>query len=117
LNRLLTLMMIAILVIAHGSSVAAAACRHQSGAEHAAALQSSDAGVAAVAFDEEAAGKVASKKGAPTDGGSVSWPSDMLPAPGLRVPFRANEPVEPVWADVAVLIGASLSPLLKPPSA
>lgn len=117
MNRLLTLIMIVILVVAHGSSVAAAVCRHQSGVEHVAALQSHDARISAVAYSEEAAGKVASRKGAPADTGSVSWPSDMLPAPGLRVPFRANEPLERNRAEVAVLTGASVRPLLEPPSA
>jgi hypothetical protein len=117
MSRLLTLMMIVILVIAHGSSVSAAICRHANGAEHAAALASHDASIAAVAFGEEAAAKVASKKGAPADSGSVSWPSDMLPAPGLAVPFRAIESVAGDPADAPVLVGASLRPLLEPPAA
>ena len=49
MSRFLTLMMIVILVIAHGSSVAAAVCRHQSPGEHVAALRSGDAKVSAVA--------------------------------------------------------------------
>ncbi|MEA3064391.1 MAG: hypothetical protein QOJ27_830 [Sphingomonadales bacterium] len=116
MSRLLTLMMIVILVIAHGSSVSAAICRHANGAEHAAALASHDARIASVAFSEEAADKVASKKGAPADSGSVSWPSDMLPGPGLAAPFRVNEPVARDPADARVLVGASLRPLLEPPS-
>jgi hypothetical protein len=117
MNRLLTLLMIVILVVAHGSSVAAAVCRHQNGAEHVAALQSRDAKVSAVAFSEEAAGRVASKKGAPADSGSASSPSDMLPTTGLPVPFRTNEPADRDLTDAAVLVGASIRPLLKPPSA
>jgi hypothetical protein len=116
MSRFLTLMMIVILVIAHGSSVAAAACRHESSLDHVAALQSSDATISAAAFGEEAAGKVASKKGAATDGGSVAWPSDMLPMPELTVPFRASEPVERHGAADPVLVGASVRPLLEPPS-
>ena len=115
--RLLTLMMIVILVVAHGSSVAAAICRHESGAQHVAALQSDDARVSAVAFGEEAAEKMASKKGPPADGGPVSTPSDMLPAPRLPVPFRTAEPVERNPADGPVLVGASVRPLLEPPAA
>jgi hypothetical protein len=117
MSRLLTLMMIVILVIAHGSSVSAAICRHANAAEHAAARASHDAGIAAVAFSEEAAGKVASKKGASSNSDSVSWPSDMLPDPGLAAPFRASEPVARDPADALVLVGASLRPLLEPPSA
>ena len=115
--RLLTLMMIVILVIAHGSSVAAAICRHDNGAQHVAALQSDDAGISAVASGEEDAAKMGSKKGSLADGGSLSWPSDMLPAPGLKVPFRAAEPVERNPAEAPVLAGASVRPLLEPPAA
>lgn len=117
MNRLLTLMLIVLLVATHGSSVAAAICRHQSGGEHVAALQSSDDRIAAVAQGEEAAGKMASRKAPPADSASVSSPSDMLPAPQLRVPFRASEPVERNPADGPVLAGASVRPLLEPPAA
>lgn len=117
MSRLLTLMMIFVLVITHGSSLAAAVCRHESGGAHLAAIQSSDGRIAAVAYGEEAAGKMASKKAAPADSGSVSLPSDMLPAPQLRVPFRASEPVERNPADGPVLAGASVPPLLEPPAA
>jgi len=117
MSRLLTLMMVVVLVIAHGSSVAAAICRHESGAQHIAALQSDDAGIFAVASGEEDAAKMASGKGSPADAGSVAWPSDMLPAPALLVPFRATGPVERNPADVPVLAGASVRPLLEPPAA
>jgi hypothetical protein len=117
MSRLLTLMMILVLVMAHGSSVAAAICRHQDGVEHVAALQSEDAGISAAAYGEETAGKSSSRKGVPADAGSVSSPSDMLPTPGLVPPLRAEG--EAGWspADVPILIGASLRPLLEPPSA
>lgn len=117
MSRLLTLMMIFVLVLAHGSSVAAAICRHQDGVAHVAALQSSDVGIAAAAYGEETAGKAASRKGVPADAGSVSSPSDMLPTPGLKVPFRASEPVERSPAEAPMLVGASVRPLLEPPSA
>src|SRR5215218_6082872 len=116
MSRLLTLMMILVLVMAHGTSVSAAICRHQDGVAHAAARQSSDAGISAAAYSEESAAKTGSGKGAPADSGSVSWPSDMLPAPELAVPFRTAEPVERNFADSAVLVGASVRPLLEPPS-
>ena len=117
MSRLLTLMMIFVLVLAHGSSVAAAICRHQDGVEHVAALRSEDAGISAAAKGEETAGKAASKKGAPADSGAISWASDMLPTTGLPVPFRANEAAERSPADAPMLLGASLRPLLEPPSA
>jgi hypothetical protein len=117
MNRLLTLMMIAILVIAHGSSVSAAICRHASGAGHVSALRSHDAGISAAASNEEAAGKAASRKGAPADGGSVTWPSDMLPLADLEMPFRAEEPADADPAEAPILAGASVRPLLEPPAA
>jgi hypothetical protein len=117
MTRLLTLMMIFVLVMAHGTSVAAAICRHQDGVAHVAALQSEDPGISAAAVGEETAGKAVSRKSAPADAGSISWPSDMLPMPGLPVPFRASEPVERSPADSPMLVGASIRPLLEPPSA
>jgi hypothetical protein len=117
MSRLLTLMMILVLLLAHGSSVAAAICRHQDGVAHVAALRSEDAGISAAALREETAGKSSSRKGLPADAGSVSSPSDMLPDPGLQPPLRAEEPAERSPADVPVLVGASLRPLLEPPSA
>jgi hypothetical protein len=117
MSRLLTLMMILVLVMAHGTSLSAAICRHQDGMAHVAALQSSDAAISAQAQGEETAGKTAAGKGTPADSGSVSWPSDMLPAPGLPIPFRTNETAERSPADVPVLVGASVRPLLEPPSA
>lgn len=117
MSRLLTLMMIFVLVLAHGSSVAAAICRHQDGVAHVAALQSPDAGISAAAYGEETAGKAASRKGTPADSGAVHSPSDMLPTPGLVAPFRAGEPAERSPADAPMLVGASVRPLLEPPSA
>jgi hypothetical protein len=117
MNRFLTLLMIVVLLIAHGSSVSAAICRHASGTEHEAALQSHDKDIRTVAHSEDAAGKVAAKRGAPSDSGSVSWPADMLPTPGLPLPLALSEPVERGRADAPALVGASLRPLLEPPSA
>lgn len=117
MSRFLTLMMIVVLVLAHGSSVAAAICRHQDGVAHVAALQSEDAGISAAAHGEEAAGKAASRKGTPADAGAVQSPSDMLPTPGLIAPFRASQPADRSPADVPVLVGAKIRPLLEPPSA
>ena len=117
MSRLLTLMMIFMLVLTHGSSVAAAICRHQDGVEHVAALESEDAGISAAAFNEESAGKAASKKGAPLDSGSVSLASDMLPTPELAAQLRAESPVDRTFAHSSELVGGSVRPLLEPPSA
>lgn len=116
MSRLLTLILIFVVVLAHGSSVAAAICRHQDGVEHVAALRSADVGISAAASTEEAAGKAASRQGVPADPGSVSSPSDMLPTPGLAAPFRVSEPIERSLADAAIPAGASVRPLLQPPS-
>jgi hypothetical protein len=117
MNRLLTLLIALMLVLTHGAAVAAAICRHQDGLEHAAALQSEDAGISAAAQSEETAGKAVSKKGAPAGSGSVSLASDMLPAPGLPVPFPVNESRMPSPGHSPMLVGASVRPLLEPPSA
>jgi hypothetical protein len=117
MSRLLTLMMILVLVMAHGSSVAAAICRHQDGVAHVAALQSEDAGISAAAHGEETAAKTGARKGASADSGSISWASDMLPTPGLPIPFRANEAAMLSPAEASILVGASVRPLLEPPSA
>jgi hypothetical protein len=117
MSRLLTLMMIFVLVLAHGSSVAAAICRHQDGVAHVTALQSDDAAISAAAYGEESAGRSSSGKGVPADAGSASSPSDMLPTPGLLPPLRAEEPAERDPGDARMLVGASIRPLLEPPSA
>jgi hypothetical protein len=117
MTRLLTLLMIVVLVMAHGSSVAAAICRHQDGGAHIAALESEDAAISAAAFGEETAAKAARGKGAPADSGAVHSPSDMLPAPALPVPFEVREASDRNPADSPILVGASIRPLLEPPSA
>lgn len=117
MSRLLTLMMILVLVMAHGSSVAAAICRHQDGVEHATALRSSDAGVSAAASSEESAAKAGFRKGAPADSGAASSPADLLPAPDFSIPFRSKEATERHPADPPALAGVSMRPLLEPPSA
>ncbi|MEA3010668.1 MAG: hypothetical protein QOJ91_2360 [Sphingomonadales bacterium] len=117
MSRVLTLLMILMLVLTHGTSLSAAICRHQNGFEHAAALQSRDTGISAAAHGEETARKAAANKAAPLDSGSVSLASDMLPPAGLPVPFRASERIERNLADAAMPVGASVLPLLEPPSA
>jgi hypothetical protein len=117
MSRLLTLVMIFVVVFAHGSSISAAICRHHSLADHAAARHSSDARVAGIAMREEAAASVTSKKGVTADAGSVSWPTDMLPAFQLVTPFPGTDPLERYPAKAAVLLGSSVRPLLQPPAA
>jgi hypothetical protein len=115
--RLLTILMIVALVIAHGSSVAAAVCHHQDAHEHALARQSRDPKVAAVSLAEDAAGAVDSKKASQSASNSIQWPTDLLP---VTLPAFLSRPVEPIRlrpADQAALASASIRPLLEPPSA
>lgn len=117
MSRLLTLLLVVVVVFAHGSSVAAAICRHAGEAEHIAAVRSGDSGISAAAIGEETAGKAASKQSAPADKSSASSPSDMLPAAKLALPFRVEDALERSPPDVRILVGASPPPLLEPPSA
>jgi hypothetical protein len=115
--RFLTIFMIVTLVIAHGSSVAAAVCRHQDAHEHALARESRNPNVAAVPLAEEAAAAADSKKGSSSANNSIHWPADMLPARLPSVPFRAVERVRLRPADQPALTSTSRRPLLEPPSA
>ena len=117
MTRFLTIFMILALVIAHGSSVAAAVCHHQNAHEHALARASRDAKVAAVPLAEEAAAAVDSKKGSSSAAASIHSPVEMLPAAMPAVPFRAAERIRLRPADQAALASASVRPLLQPPSA
>lgn len=117
MRRLLSLLMVFILVVANGSSVAGAICRHESQANHSEARRSHDARISGVAFNEEAADSVASKKGALADAGAVAWIADLLPGPRLTVPFDASRSLDPDTALVRPLVGRSLAPLLEPPAA
>jgi hypothetical protein len=117
MRRLLTLFMVFTLVIANGSSIAGAICRHESLADHVAARKSDDARISGVAFSEEAADSVASKKGALVNAGAVAWVVDLPPGPQLTVPVGLTRPVDPDMAPVRPLVGRSLAPLLEPPAA
>jgi hypothetical protein len=116
-GRLLTLLMIFALVVANGASVAAAVCAHDNVRQHAAARQSPDASVSAVALREEAADSHAARKAALADAGSISWVFDILPAPGLAVPTAVAESVLRRPAPIGIPGGISLRPLLEPPAA
>ena len=116
LTRFLALLMILTLVVGHGSSVAAAVCRHQDAHEHALARQSPDARVAAVPLAEEAAA-ANSKKAGQSPSSAIHWPADLLPATLPVVPLRIVEPVRLRPAGQIPLASASVRPLLEPPSA
>jgi hypothetical protein len=117
MTRLVTLLMIIALVVANGSAVAGAVCRHRDAREHAIARQSQDAKVAAVALSEEAAAAVASKKGALGSNASLSLPAYVLPAAALSPVPHAVEPMRGPQAEPAPLSSRSIRPLLEPPAA
>jgi hypothetical protein len=116
MRGLLTLFMLFILVIANSAAVAGAICRHASVADHGAARTSEDARIAGVAFSEEAAGSVASKKSALADAGAIAWVADFSPGPQLTVP-AVTRAVDAEMALARPLVGRSLAPLLEPPAA
>ena len=109
--------MIFTLVIGHGSSVAAAICRHQDAHEHALARESRDPIVAAVPLAEEAAAADVAKKSSQPASSSIHWPMDLLPATLPGVPLRLVEPMRLRPGEQAALASARIPPLLEPPSA
>ena len=110
-------MLVFTLVFANGSAFAGAVCRHQSLAEHVAAKMSNDVRISGAALDEEAADSVASKKAALTYAGALVWVGHLARGPELVIPFGAVTPIDPFMGVVTPLLGRSLPPLLKPPSA
>jgi len=117
MRRLLTLLMVFTLVIANGSSVASAICRHDSMTSHNTARESDDARLSGAALSEEAADSVASKKGALANAGAVAWIADLPPGPQLTIPLDLTRSVDPDMALIRPLVGRSVAPLLEPPSA
>jgi len=115
--RLVTLLMIITLVVANGSAVAGAVCRHRDAREHAIARQSQDAKVMAVALTEEAAAAVAAKKGAFGSAASLALPAYILPAASLSSVPPAVQPVRGAEPEPAPLSSRSIRPLLEPPVA
>lgn len=109
-----TLLMIVALVVGNASAAAEAICRHQSPLDHAAARQSDDRKIAAVALTEDAAASVIAKKGA-VPSASASILADLLPPAALAIPLGLAEPLRRRFGDGPELKGASLAPLLQPP--
>lgn len=115
--RFLTLLMIVTLMVANGSAVAGAICRHQDAREHAIARLSQDARVVADALMEDAAASVASKKGALGSVASLSLPAYILPPATLPAVPLAAEPMRQPERESAPLPSRSIRPLLEPPVA
>lgn len=116
MTRFLAILMIVTFLVGHGSSVAAAICRHQDAHEHALARESRDARVAAVPLAEEAAA-ADSKKAGQSSSSSIHWPTDLLPAALPVVPFRVVEPVRLRPSGQIPLASTSVRPPIEPPTA
>jgi hypothetical protein len=115
--RFLTFLMMITLLVANGSAVAGAVCRHRDAREHAIARQSQDATVMAQALTEDAAAAVASNKGALGSIASLSLPAYVLPETALSSVPQAVEPMRAPEREAAPLLGRSIRPLLEPPVA
>ncbi|HMJ93760.1 MAG TPA: hypothetical protein VK472_06650 [Allosphingosinicella sp.] len=115
--RYLTALLILVVVIAHGSSVAAKVCLHQNAHEHALARQSRDRAVAAIPIAEDAAAAVDSKKGSQAPSSSFHSPMEMLPAALPIVPIRKSETIRLRPGDQLALASTRPPPPTRPPSA
>lgn len=115
--RLLSLFMILALVTSQGTAMASSLCRHGSAREHALALTSADARIAAVAIGEEAAASSAAKKAQQTADSSGHWPAQLLPAEAEAPPAPFAEPLRLKPELHAALAALTIPPLQKPPSA
>src|SRR5690349_18699099 len=108
--RFLTLLMIVVLMVANGSAVAGAICRHQDAREHAIARWSQDPRVVADALMEDAAAAVASRKGSPASVASLSLPAFILPSATLSTVPHAVEPMRGAERVSAPLPSRSIRP-------
>lgn len=117
MRTLVTLFLLAAFVLTQGTSVAASICHHGSLQNHIAARQSHDSHKAFGAFAEEAAGAVASKKGAASHGTSTPAPPDMLKPPAPVLVAFVQTSTFPRTADGPPLAGLSLPPPVPPPLA
>ena len=117
MRNLLTLVLLVILVMTEGSSLAQQVCRHASAEAHAIARNSHDRKTAAAAMAEETAAAAAAKKTALFDAESFAWAADLLPPLALVPPDRAAKPIRERPANAPAPPGRSVRPLLQPPSA
>jgi hypothetical protein len=116
-RSLFTLFMLVALVIGQGTSLATSICRHASVQAHAAARQSADSGKAAVAFAEETADAVASKKGSASNSAPDLVQAALLPPSPSAAGMFPRENMLPPPTDRPRLAGISLRPPLPPPVA
>src|SRR5689334_1695109 len=116
-SRILTALLLVILVMTEGSSLAQQVCRHASAEAHAIARNSRDRSTAAAAIAEESAAAAAAKKTALLDAEGFAWAADMLPPLALAPPQQIAQPIRRRVADAPAPPGRSERPLLQPPSA
>lgn len=92
-------------------------CVHRSAQEHAAALESRDGAVAAVAVNEDSAAALVAKKAAPAGANGSNFVAHLVPPPVIVPPSHVVDRVIPSFADGPALESISTAPLLRPPHA
>jgi hypothetical protein len=116
MRRLLILLLMLTLSVSNGAAVAAALCEHVDARAHAAALQSSDQGIAAEAHHEETAAAAVDKKAAFGDAAAAQLAGFLQPAePALNLPAASEMPLRP--GEAVRLSHRDTLPLLDPPLA
>ena len=113
----MTLLIMVAFLLANGPAVAMAMCQHGDARAHAAALQSSEAGVSVVAQSEETAAKAESKKGSLSDAATTLLAGYILPPDSSRLELRLSERVDRYMTSASGLGSRSVPPLLEPPLA
>ena len=115
--RLLKLLLMCMMVVVHGTSVASAICHHGSAQEHIAARQSLDPLSAASALNEEAAADVSDQKGSQSSAAAGLVPVVDLPQEiRFHVPPKAERGGVVRPPDTRALSNRSVDPLLRPPA-
>lgn len=117
MRPLFSLLILAALVLAQGTSLASSICRHGSLQAHMAARQSHDARAVAVAFAEEAAADTASKKGSASNADTGPLLTVLPPPSAPAAILFAGERLLPQATDRPALAGISPRPPLPPPDA
>ena len=115
--RLVTLLIMFAFVIVNGPAVALAKCQHEDALTHAAALQSSDSEVSAVAQSEETAATAVSKNGFLSEAATTLLAAYILPTAASSFPRRFVEPAHSLMTNATGRGSRSVPPLLEPPLA
>lgn len=115
--RLVTLLIIFAFVFANGPAVAMAKCQHEDARAHAAALQSSESDVSAVAQSEETAAKAVSKKGSLSEAATTLLAGYIVSTGSSSFPRRFVKPAHTLMTSATGRGSRSVPPLLEPPLA